>query len=326
LRDSYAKFEAHGIKLYAVSYDDQETLREFAEAQGIPYPLLSDIDSAVIRQYGILNTEISKDDAFLYGIPFPGIYVCDEDGTIVSKFFHDSYKKRESPEVLIDAALGRIQIDEEAPQASGGEEDIRITAAIRGGKGSIRQGIIRHLVVRFALAEGLHIYGEPVPKGLTATSVIIEGPEGLQTLPTEYPPTEPLHLEALGVDLQVWSGEVDIVIPFYATGELASETRPLDTDSTTLNIQVRYQACNDQECLLPRTERFTLELPLDVIDVPRLGVHTGHGQREGSYDSMPAMRRLLWRKVKANPLSLPKFLWKNIRMELAARRRRKNQG
>lgn len=326
MRDSYARFEDHGVKLYAVSYDDQETLREFSEAQGIPYPLLSDVDSMVIRQYGILNTEVSKDDAFLYGIPFPGIYVCDEDGTIVSKFFHDSYKKRESPEALIDAALGRIQIDEEAPQASGGEEDIRITAAIRGGKGSIRQGIIRNLVVRFALAEGLHIYGQPVPKGLTATSVTVEGPDGLKVLPTEFPPTEPLHLAAMGVDLQVWSGEVDIVIPFYATGELASESRPLDTDCATLNIEVRYQACNDQECLLPRTEHFSLELPLDVVDVPRLGPHVGHGQREGSYDSMPAMRRLMWRKVKANPLSLPKFLWKNVRIELAARRRRKHQG
>ena len=47
-RDAYASFEAHGIKLYAVSYDDQETLREFCEAQSIPYPLLSVIDSAVI--------------------------------------------------------------------------------------------------------------------------------------------------------------------------------------------------------------------------------------------------------------------------------------
>ena len=322
MRDSYARFEDHGIKLYAVSYDDQATLKEFSEAQGIPYPLLSDVDSMVIRQYGILNREVSKDDAFLHGIPFPGIYVCDEEGTVVSKFFHDSYKKRESPEALIDAALGRIQIDEAAPQASGGEEDIRITAAIRGGKGSLRQGIIRHLVVRFALAEGLHIYGEPVPKGLTATSVTVEGPAGLKTLPTEFPPTEPLHLAAMGVDLQVWSGEVDLVIPFYPTGEIASETRPLDSDSVTLRVQVRYQACNDHECLLPRTEHFSLELPLDVIDVPRLGPHVGHGQREGNYDSMPAMRRLLLRKIKAHPLGLPKFLWKNIKMEWAARRRR----
>ena len=37
---------------------------------------------------------------------------------------------------------------------------------------------------------------------------------------------------------------------------------------------------------------------MDVIDVPSLSMHTGHGQREGSYDSTPAMRRLLWRKIR----------------------------
>jgi len=127
----------------------------------------------------------------------------------------------------------------------------------------------------------------------------------------------------LDVDLHVWSGTVDIVVPFYPTGEIVSETRPLDLDSIPLDIEVRYQACNDQECLLPRTERFSLNLALDVIDVPRLGPHRGHGQREGSYDSMPAMRRLLWRKIKEHPMGLPRFLWKTIKMERAARRRRK---
>ena len=330
MRDSHARFEAHGIKLYAVSYDDQETLKEFSEAQAIPYPLLSDIDSVVIKQYGILNTEVSKDDAFLYGIPFPGIYVVDESGTVIAKFFHDSYKKRDSPETLIDVALGRIEIEEDAPQASNSEETsdegIRITAAVRGGKGSLRQGIIRKLVVRFELPQGMHIYGEPVPQGLTATQVSVEGPPGLCTLPTELPPTEPLHLKAMGVDLEVWSGTVDIVVPFYAQGELASETRPLNTDSIALTIKVRYQACNDNECLLPLTETFHLDLPLDVIDVPNLGPHRGHGQREGSYDSMPAMRRLLLRKLKQHPLGLPKFLWKNLKLELAARKRRKQSG
>lgn len=242
----------------------------------------------------------------------------------------DTLPGRDCPETLIDAALGQIQIEDDAPRAvnstEDSDEDIRITAAVRGGKGSIRQGIIRKLVVRFELPEGMHIYGEPVPQRLTGTQVSIDGPPGLSTLPPEVPPTEPLHLEAMGVDLQVWSGTVDIVVPFYAQGELASETRPLDTDSISLAIQVRYQACNEYECLLPRTETFTLELPMDVIDVPRLGPHLGHGQREGSYDSMPAMRRLLLRKLKQHPLGLPKFLWKNLKLELAARRRRKHSG
>ena len=276
-----------------------------------------------LKRFGILNTEVSKDDAFLYGIPFPGVFVCDESGVVVAKFFHDTYKKRDSPETLIDAALGLIRIEDDAPQAEGGDDEIRITAAIRGGSGSIRQGIIRKLVVRFELPQGMHIYGEPVPEGLTATTVTVSGPPGLATLPGEFPPTETLHLDAMGVDLEVWGETVDIVVPFYATGELASETRPLDSDQVTLAVQVRYQACNDNECLLPRTETFSLDLPLDVIDVPSLGMHTGHGQREGGFDSTPAMRRLVWRKFKQNPMALPRLIFKSIKLELAARRRAK---
>ena len=45
------------MALYAISYDDQVVLAETSKALGIDYPLLSDIDSAVIRAYGILNTE-----------------------------------------------------------------------------------------------------------------------------------------------------------------------------------------------------------------------------------------------------------------------------
>ncbi len=266
---------------------------------------------------------MSRDDAFLYGIPFPGVYVCDENGVVIAKFFHDSYKKRDSAESLIAAALGKQVIEDSAPQASSDDEDIRITAAVIGGTGSVRQGVIRNLVVRFELGDGLHIYSDPVPQGMVATRVEVSGPPGFTTLPVQTPATEHLHLESMGVDLQVWSNTVDIVIPFYAKGELASETRPLDGESVDIEVSVRYQACTDNECLLPRTETFNLTLPLDVTDVPRLGFHTGHGQREGNYDSTPALRRLFWRKLKANPLGLPKFILKSIRLEREARKRAK---
>ena len=324
MRDAFEKFEANGIKLYALSYDDQETLEEFGSHHQIPYTLLSDIDSAVIKQFGLLNTEVSKSDAFLYGIPFPGVYVCDENGVVVSKFFHDSYKKRESPETLIDAAMGNIVIDEDAPQASANEGDVVITASVRGGNASLRQGIIRQLVIRFQLPEGLHIYGDPVPEGLTATVISVTGPEGLQVMPAQFPASNALRLESLDVELQVWSGQIDVVIPIYATGELASECRPLDVPSTRLSIDIHYQACNDTTCLLPKHRHMTLELPLDVIEVPNLPMHTGHGQREGSYNSLPALRRLLWRKIKHNPLRLIQFILKNRRLERAARRRQRD--
>ncbi|MBT5192891.1 MAG: peroxiredoxin family protein [Rhodospirillaceae bacterium] len=61
MRDAYDKFQAAGIKLYAISYDDREVLAAYAEAEEIPFPLLSDIDSEVIRRYGILNTQVKPD-------------------------------------------------------------------------------------------------------------------------------------------------------------------------------------------------------------------------------------------------------------------------
>ena len=62
LRDALPRFREAGVKLYAISYDDVEALATFADAYGIGYPLLSDVDSAVIRRYGILNTVLSPGD------------------------------------------------------------------------------------------------------------------------------------------------------------------------------------------------------------------------------------------------------------------------
>ena len=74
------------------------------------------MDSAVIKRYGILNSAVRPGDLPIYGVPFPGSYVSDENGVVVEKFFHDSYKKRDSPELLIDSALGRILIKSDAPR------------------------------------------------------------------------------------------------------------------------------------------------------------------------------------------------------------------
>ena len=56
LRDGFEQLEAAGVELYAISYDDCEALRDFVETYGIRYRMLSDVDSAVIRSFGILNT------------------------------------------------------------------------------------------------------------------------------------------------------------------------------------------------------------------------------------------------------------------------------
>lgn len=298
-------------------------LREFAAKQDIPFRLLSDIDSEVIRRYGILNDQVGKDDAFLHGIAYPGVYVTDEAGVVVAKFFHDTYKKRDSPEVLIDAAFGRAVIADDAPRASGGDDEVRVTAFVHGGSATLRQGVIRQIVVRCELSAGMHVYGEPVPEGMIPLQVDVAGPPGLAVEPPQMPEPEILRLESMGMELPVFSGDFDVVVPVYPTGVLASETRPLDMTSAEVEVRVRYQACNDDICLPPRTETFRFELPLDVIDVPALGMHMGHGQREANFDGRRHMLRLVLRKLRQHPLGLPRLILKSMKLELAARRRRR---
>ncbi|MEM9177251.1 MAG: protein-disulfide reductase DsbD domain-containing protein [Myxococcota bacterium] len=193
--------------------------------------------------------------------------------------------------------------------------------ALRGGKGTIRQGIVRHAIARFELADGFHLYGEPVPEGMIPTQVQVSGPPGLVVHDPVLPPTAPLRLASMGVELQVWSGSFDIEIPFHAVGELVSECRPLDRDAVPIEVHVRYQACNDETCLLPKTETFRFDVPLDVVDIPKLGMHRGHGQREGNFDATPHLKRLLKRKFKESPLGFLRHAVLAARLNVAAKLR-----
>lgn len=324
LRDAHAKFLESGVKLYAISYDDVAALKAFSESYEIPYPLLSDTNSVVIRNYGILNTEVEPGDLPVYGVPFPGCFVTDEKGVVVEKFFHDTYKRRESAEILLDSALGKFLVPEESPDARGGDEEIRISAFLRGGRGTLRQGIQRQLVVRFELRDGLHIYGEPVPEGMVATTIEVEGPPGLVTEDPILPPTETLHLETLGLDLQVWSGVVDIAIPLYPTSELVSECRPLERESAGIDLRLRYQACDERSCFPPRSETLHLEVGIEPVDMPNLAFHGDTGQWKSSMDGAPHMRRLVLRQLRRHPLGALRSIFRQIRMQRAARRRQRD--
>jgi hypothetical protein len=291
--------------------------------------MLSDAASDVIRRYGILNTEIPPGDLPTYGVPFPGTFVTDEEGVVVEKFFHDSYKKRDSADHLIDSALGEIGIAADVPRATGGDDKIRVTACLHGGRGTIRQGIHRRLVVRFQLRDGLHIYGEPVPEGMIATSVEVAGPPGLVTEDPILPPTTPFRLDSLDLDLNVWSGSVDIAIPVYPVAELISECRPLDQDSIKIEVTVRYQACDDTACFAPKTEKLTLEVGLEPVDMPNLAFHGETGQRKSAMDSAPHLRKLILRQLRSHPLGVVRSIFNQIRLRVAGElrvRREKTRG
>ena len=101
LRNEAQKIESHGLNIIGISYDPVEKLARFAEKRDIDFRLLSDKDSTVIRQFGILD-ETQREGSFAYGVPKPAVYVVDEKGIINAILAEDSYKTRPQIDVIMD--------------------------------------------------------------------------------------------------------------------------------------------------------------------------------------------------------------------------------
>ncbi|MEM9201269.1 MAG: protein-disulfide reductase DsbD domain-containing protein [Actinomycetota bacterium] len=153
---------------------------------------------------------------------------------------------------------------------------------------------MRQLVLRFELPDGLHIYDEPVPSGMVATSVEIEAPDGVRFEPMMAPPTRRLELPGLADPLQVWDGSVDLVVPFFANSGLVPLLKAGET-SIAMTISVRYQACDDERCFLPRTHTLEVAVPIGFGVMPGFDGLEGRGATVVEMDSTSHMRRLLQR-------------------------------
>ncbi len=260
--------EAAGYCLYAISYDTQEQLRNFADRHGIRYPLLSDIGSVVIKRYGILNTLISPDEPGQrwYGIPFPGTYVTDESGIVVRKFFNQHHAIRESGENIRDQLVGRIAENTASAGATLSEDDIDITVFLR--EPNLKLEIVSTIYCRITLPAGLHIYADPVPEGFVATQVEIAPAKGLRIGPPVYPPSELYDMPSLGIRFNVFTGRVDIGIPVTLTSELVKLGHTREVDSVPIDVKLSYQACDDTSCLRPQHLRLRFDAPIGDVIVP----------------------------------------------------------
>jgi peroxiredoxin len=268
LRRVLPELQAAGYCLYAVSYDTQEQLRNFADQHGIPYPLLSDLGSAVIKRFGILNTLILPDEPGhrWYGIPFPGTYVTDETGVVVRKFFHQHHAIRESGETMLDQLFGRVLDHRASPRVTLSDDDIDVTVFLR--EPNLKLEVVSTVYCRIALPDGLHIYAEPVPDGFVATQVEIPLMRGLRIGAPVYPASETYDMAVLGMRFNVFTGTVDIAIPVTLTSELVKLGQVRDIDSVPINVNIAYQACNDTMCLPPRTVQVGFEAPLGDVILP----------------------------------------------------------
>ena len=77
-RDSLARLGTAAAQVYGVSVDTFFTLKAFQDQQKLNFPLLSDFNKQVIRDYGVFN----EDMIGLKGIAKRAVFVIDKDGVV----------------------------------------------------------------------------------------------------------------------------------------------------------------------------------------------------------------------------------------------------
>jgi peroxiredoxin len=78
MRDNWKQYENLGAKVFGISVDSPFVTDKFRQSENIPFPILSDFNKDVSRQYGVLHDDLMG----LKGVSKRSAFVIDEDGTV----------------------------------------------------------------------------------------------------------------------------------------------------------------------------------------------------------------------------------------------------
>lgn len=223
----------------------------------------------VIDSLGLTNQHLEQQQAYYgrpmrerhRGVAYPGVFVLDEDGVVTKRVFEQSHRTRPSPGYLFR------QVSHAPPRAArhatAQEEVVHLTAWLPSA--TFRPLEIHEVHVEIEVAEGWHLYTEPIPPGYTPLSVRLEADAELEAWPVSLPEGRPLTIPGLGEQFFVVDGSLRLSVPFKLGGaayQLDGRERPEPGSAgpVTLDVEVGYQACSDRECLPPTATRLQLEI------------------------------------------------------------------
>jgi YD repeat-containing protein len=261
-----------GARVYALSYDEADALKEFRDAHGITYSLLPDPDSQVIRQFGILNTLIAEHDIPWFGIPFPGTYVIDRDGRITHKFFDSNLAVRAGPEQFLRALRGDSLSPTTAPSRLA-----TATAQVSLDGETLAVGVQRELVARIVVPAGRHIYASPAPPGSVGVDLQLDPNPGLVVRDLIRPASEPHCLAGTNGTFAVHHDTVELRLPITINGSLTDGSARREI---TVSGTVRWQTCDDEVCDIPQNQGFQLRIPTTGAVANQIRARTGTATRE----------------------------------------------
>lgn len=112
------------------------------------------------------------------------------------------------------------------------------------------------ILIRLTVQDGWHINSNPAsPEGFIATEVTFKGKQGTQLGGLKYPKGKMIRMQDLDEAVSVYDGKVNIFGILKVPATAAGNTEEME-------IVVKYQACDDQKCLLPTTVKLAGKLPV----------------------------------------------------------------
>jgi len=241
--------------------------------------VLSDVGSATIERFGILNTvaleylENDSDDpdfiAYVRrfatvgdrqervrGIPFPGTFMVDREGRVTSRYFEDYYRERSTvSNIMLRLGAGRGTVT--GTQIESDYLDITTYPS----DGMVALGNRFALVLDVTPGPGMHVYA-PGASNYRVVSLAIEPQPFLSVLPIEFPPSDIYYFAPLDERVPVYQK------PFRLLQEVVPAVTPeaqkafAGKDSLTIVGTLEYQACDDAVCYNPVTVPLTWTVAL----------------------------------------------------------------
>ena len=253
LQRSLPDIQRAGLGLVAVSYDSTATLRAFAEKHSITFPMLSDQGSMTITAWGILNREATGRTA---GIPYPGTYVLDTKGIIVSRNFEDAYQERDSAASIIAA------LRQSSSSATGGKPGAQLGAGpeLVGKYVKVRLGATdtvaapgHRITLTLDVTPGpkIHVYA-PGQTGYISISLKMNDSSDWKATAALFPRATPF-VDPVGERVQVFDKPFRITQDVTLTLTPAMRQRATARESLVVTGAFEYQACDDKVCYRPET-------------------------------------------------------------------------
>lgn len=152
--------------------------------------------------------------------------------------------------VHVQAQFADFGLDEKLPTE-------KLTAKGYLSVDKVQPGSQFQMAVVVEIAEGWHVNANPAGEGLIATEVIFPEMSHLTVGEMVYPAGDVLELGSIG--------EAPVYHDTIIIGIQADLSQNAPIESITMDLELRYQACNEEQCLLPEVQAF--EVPIEVVGI-----------------------------------------------------------